>query len=100
MLHYSCDRCKNSIDENEFRHIVKIEIHASINNGPHPLDEERDPLVEIEEILSRMEEKECEDIADELYQRRTFDLCPRCYRQSLRNPLAIEAASPFGFSQN
>lgn len=100
MIHYSCDRCKKTIGEDEFRHIVKIEIHTSINNGPHPVDEERDHLVEIEEILSRMEEPDCEDVTDELYQRRTFDLCPRCYRQYVRNPLAIETTSHFGFSQN
>lgn len=100
MIHYSCDRCKKTIDENEFRHIVKIEIQTSINNGSHPSDEERDHLVEIEEILNCMEERESEDISEELYQRKTFDLCPGCYRTYVRNPLAVEATPHFGFSQN
>jgi hypothetical protein len=100
MIHYSCDRCKKPIHSNEFRHIVKIEVQTALSDGPHPLDEERDHLVEIEEILSRMEERDNEDVSEELYQRKTFDLCPLCYQQYMRNPLAIETASQFGFSQN
>lgn len=100
MIHYSCDRCKKPIDQHDFRHIVKIEIQATIKNGPLPMDADRDHLVEIEEMLTRMEERESPDVADELYQRRTFDLCPQCYRQYVRNPLSVEAASQLGFSQN
>jgi len=100
MIHYSCDRCKSPIDQQEFRYIVKIEIQATIKNGPQALEEDRDHLVEIEEILNRMDERESEDISDELYQRRTFDLCPRCHHEYTRNPLAKESVSQLGFSQN
>ncbi len=99
MIHYSCDRCKSQIDKHDFRHIVKIEIQKTVNNGPHPLDEDRDHLVELEEILERMEERDSEDITDEFYQRRTFDLCETCYQKYARNPLALET-SPIGYSQN
>ena len=100
MIHYSCDRCKSPIEQHEFRYIVKIEIQATIKNGPQPLDEDRDHLVEIEEILDRMDERESEDVSEELYQRRTFDLCPACYQQYSKNPLAKETVSQLGFSQN
>ena len=100
MIHYSCDRCKTPIDQQEFRYIVKIQIQATIQNGPQPLDEDRDHLVEIEEILDRMDDEQDDDISDELYQRRTFDLCPGCYKQYSRNPLAKESVAPIGFSQN
>lgn len=100
MIHYSCDRCKTKIAQQDFRYIVKIEVQATIENGPRNLDEDRDHLVEIEEILQRMEERECDDVADELYQRRSFDLCEKCYRQFVRNPLAQEATPQLGFSQN
>ena len=47
-----------------------------------------------------MDERESEDVSDELYQRRTFDLCPACYQQYSKNPLAKETVSQLGFSQN
>ena len=100
MIHYTCDRCKNNIDTDGIRHVVKIEVQATIDNGPNCLDEDRDHLVEIEEILARMEEKNSPDVSDEMYQRKTFDLCPNCYRQFARNPLSQEAASHYGFSEN
>ena len=100
MIHYSCDRCKLPIDSEDFRFIVKIEIQATIQNGPQPIEDDRDHLVEIEEMLEKMERRNDPDVSDELYQRRTFDLCPTCYQKFARNPLSQEAKPQFGYSPN
>lgn len=101
MIHYSCDRCKRSLDaEDDLRYVVRIEICAALQ--PFPVDEtedDRDHLLEIQEILERLDDQESDEIGEDVYQRRRFDLCADCYRQYVQNPLGRELAQ-FGFSSN
>ena len=102
MIHYSCDRCKRIIDqEDDLRYVVKLEVHAAME--PLEVDEfedDRDHLLEIQEILERLEDAESEAVGEELYQRRRYDLCPDCYRQFIKNPVGHDARAHLGFSQN
>jgi hypothetical protein len=102
MIHYSCDRCRKTIDpQDEVRYIVNLEVHAAIE--PVDLDEDeddRDYLEEIQEILEKLE-----DVADEPIRRhgssqRTFDLCPACYRKFIQNPVGSDLHAQLGFSSN
>ena len=100
MIHYSCDRCGKNIDpEMEVRYVLRIEVQASCET---PLSEEddRDHLLEIEEILERLEDAESDAISEEVYHRRKHDLCSCCYQEYKRNPLAMEPQIPIGFSDN
>lgn len=102
MIHYTCDRCKRSIDpEQELRYVVKLEIQAAME----PLDcddveDDRDHLLEIHEILERLEDEESDAIAEDVYQKQRYDLCPECYRQYIKNPIGRELTAQFGFSNN
>ena len=102
MIHYSCDRCKRVINpEEDLRYVVKLEVQAAME--PLEVDEfedDRDHLLEVQEILERLEDAESEAISDELYQRCRFDLCSECYRDFIKNPVGYEARAQFGFSQN
>ncbi len=100
MIHYSCDRCGKNIDpELEVRYIVRIEVQASCESvGPD--HNEADHLLELDEILERLEDSECESIGEEIYQRRKHDLCSGCYQEYKQNPLAMEPQIPIGFSDN
>ncbi|MCH2180588.1 MAG: hypothetical protein MK108_01155 [Mariniblastus sp.] len=99
MIHYSCDRCQRRIDSlEEIRYIVRIEIQATIDSA-EPADE-GDHLMEIEEILERLEEADCQELSEDVYQNRQFDLCPQCYQEYKKNPLALDAPVTFDFSQN
>ena len=99
MIHYSCDRCQRRIDSlEEIRYIVRIEIQATIDSA-EPADE-GDHLMEIEEILERLEEADCQELSEDVYQNRQFDLCSQCYREYKKNPLALDAPVTFDFSQN
>jgi len=102
MIHYSCDRCKRIIDpDQDLRYVVKIEIQAAMEPQDTNEDEEdRDYLLEIEDILERMDDDEEMTVGDDIYQKRRFDLCPECYRKFIKNPVGFEAASKLGFSQN
>jgi hypothetical protein len=64
------------------------------------LEEDRDHLMEIEDILERADDEAYEDIGEDIYQRRRYDLCPECYRKFAKNPLGREAKASLGFSQN
>jgi hypothetical protein len=101
MIHYTCDRCANLIDpELEVRYVVRIEIQASVDFPGSGADEEEDNLLELSEILQRLEDAEMDEIGDDVYQRRKFDLCPKCYREYVQNPLSQESQLHVGFSDN
>ena len=100
MIHHTCDRCAKIIDPDlDVRYIIRIEIEASIDSLSQD-GEDRDHLLELDEILERLEDEECPDISEDIYQRRKFDLCSNCYRDYKRNPLSRENQSLFGFSEN
>ncbi len=101
MIHYSCDRCKRFLEpDNELRYVLKIDVQAAMDPVEvDELDDDRDHLVEIQEILERLDDADCDSISEEIYQKRRYDLCPECYRKFIQNPVGIERA-PLGFSQN
>jgi hypothetical protein len=102
MIHYSCDRCKRVIEpEQDLRYVVRIEIEAAMD----PLHEgevqdDRDHLMEIDEILERVDASESPDIGDEIFERKRYDLCPQCFRKFIQNPVGREKRAPLGYSQN
>jgi hypothetical protein len=102
MIHYSCDRCKRPLSPTEeLRYVVTMEVQAAMEPlDVDELEDDRDHLLEIQEILERLEDTESEMIADDIYQKRRFDLCPECYRSSIKNPIGRETAAHLGFSQN
>jgi hypothetical protein len=101
MIHYSCDRCRRTIDTNdELRFIVRIEVEAVMAPLDEELtDEDRDYLMEISESLENgtMEEPL---YADEMHQRKQFDLCTDCHRKFRASPLGTDASKQLNFSEN
>jgi hypothetical protein len=101
MMHFSCDRCKCDLDADDLRYVVKIEIHAAMDPvTDEELDDDRDHLMEIEDILENSLDEASDAIGDDIYQRRRFDLCPQCYRHFVQNPLGRELKVSLGFSKN
>jgi len=100
MIRFTCDLCKLEIDpEEDLRYVVKIEIYASMD--PMALDEDdRDHLQEIQDLLERSEDLDCDQIGDDVYQQLRFDLCAECRRKFLKNPLGRENAKVLNFSEN
>ena len=83
MIHFSCDRCKRPIDsENDLRYVVRLEVEAVMD----PLHEDesqgdRDHLLEIDEILDRVDAADCPEIGDDVYQKRRFRSVPQLLPQ-------------------
>jgi hypothetical protein len=98
MIHYSCDRCKREIDtETELRYVVRLEVQAMMEPCEVEVEDDRDHLLEVGEILDRLDD---DSLSDEVYQRRRFDLCPSCYRKYVKNPLGRDVAPQLNFSKN
>ena len=102
MIHYSCDRCRRVLDAQEdLRYTVRIEIEAVMDPlNEQEMDDDRDHLMEIEEILERSDVEACDEVGEDIYQRRRYDLCPECFRKYAKNPLGRELKASLGFSQN
>ena len=103
MIHHTCDRCKRVIDpEHELRYVVRMEIEVVMDpiHDDEPQDD-RDHLHEIDEILERVDVSAGDELGEDLYQKRRYDLCPQCYRKFSASPLGREKkAVALGFSQN
>lgn len=101
MIHYSCDRCRRMIDaEQEIRYSVQIETHAALDPISNEAADDRDHLVELQNILEQLDETDRAEISANVYQRQRFDLCPECHRQFTKNPLSIDNVSKLEFSDN
>ena len=102
MIHYTCDRCKCEINpDEELRYSIQVEIKAVFDTPDNVIDDDdTDHLLELHEILERLEDEESDSMGDDVYQRRRYDLCCDCFRQYQKNPLGRESGLSLGFSAN
>jgi hypothetical protein len=101
MIHYSCDRCNRSIEpDDDLRFSVNIKIEVALDSSDCDPDDHREQLVELNDILERLDESEREEVTQSAFQCRAFDLCSDCHREYIKNPLALETPAKLGFSEN
>jgi hypothetical protein len=101
MIHYSCDCCKRTLDSEDLRYVVKMEVYAAIDPASmDDMDDDRDHLQEIQEILQRCNDAVDPQIGSDVYEQLRFDLCPECRKKFLKNPLGREHSKQFDFSKN
>ncbi len=101
MLHVTCDVCGKALRTGEDHHVVKIEVFAA--QEPVLLTEadlDEDQLEAVSDLLRAMEEDEAVEQAPPSTQSQRFDLCPRCCKRYLRDPLGRDVAQKFDFSEN
>ena len=102
MIHYTCDRCQKTIDTDlDLRYEVNI-VTQVVLDGPETTcdDDDRDHLNDVDELLERVDDEQCEQLCQDLYQSRRFDLCASCYQQYKQNPLGAEPQLQVEFSEN
>ncbi|MEO1524056.1 MAG: hypothetical protein AAFX06_01405 [Planctomycetota bacterium] len=112
MIHYTCDRCKRTIDpETESRYVIEIDVRLA---GDAPVSgedtEDLDQLSELHDQLQRESTSDstasvCEIESSSWFDSEhqgpeQFDLCAQCYEVFTSNPLGREIAVGFGFSNN
>ncbi|MGI9427850.1 MAG: hypothetical protein ACR2NM_04285 [Bythopirellula sp.] len=100
MIHYTCDCCKRRIDAaDELRYIVRLEVYAALDPLEDEDDDDRDHLQEIQDLLERMDGPS-EEVCDEVYHQKRYDLCSECRQRFVQDPLGRLTASQLDFSQN
>ena len=102
MIHFSCDSCGKTIDTAlDTRYVVRMEIYATMDPvESDDTEDDRDHLLEVHEILERQLADESEEISDDVYHKRRYDLCPECYQRFVKNPVCREPVAHLGFSEN
>lgn len=84
----TCDRCDGGLLLDA---PVRYEVTIEVKSGYDPLEVTREDLEKVEErmeeVLRQLEGVTEQEASDEVYWRRTFDLCATCQRAFLANPL-------------
>lgn len=91
MVMIICDRCGQLMDKGQLRYIAKIQVFAAYD----PLeisfeDLQKDTRAEIRKLLSQMEGRSEEELMKEVFTAFEFDLCPKCQREYVREPLSLK----------
>jgi hypothetical protein len=89
MISHICDRCGKAIEHDQVRYIAKIQVFAAAN----PLtitfeDLLQDHTSEIERLLRQCDGLSEEELMRDVHVEFQFDLCRRCQKAYLANPLA------------
>ncbi len=101
MIHYSCDCCKRALDADDLRYVVKLEVYAAFDpSAMNELDDDRDHLQEIQEILQGAADASDPQIGADVYEQKRFDLCSDCRKRFIKNPLGRDVPKQFDFSKN
>jgi hypothetical protein len=78
-----------------------MEVYAAFDpSAMDELDDDRDHLREIQEILLRSVDADDAQIGSDVYEQLRFDLCPECRKKFIQNPLGSELSKQFDFSKN
>lgn len=100
MVHYTCDCCKRTIDtEDEIRYVVRMELYAAIDPNEEGLDDDRDHLQEIQDILESIDDSDSE-LDEHVYRQVRYDLCNECRQRFVSNPFGRSATQKLDFSSN
>lgn len=96
MLHFSCDLCGCRLDDRRF--VVKLEAFPAFDPDQlEPADLDADHLAEVAQQLESNDAANEDDVGTKTLR---FDLCPRCHRKFLHDPLGRDAARRLTFSKN
>jgi hypothetical protein len=97
MTDLACDRCGRSllVDE-DVRYEVKIEVWAAYD--PMEISREalegRDLDEDIRRLVAACEDRSADELEAEVHKSFRFDLCLRCQREFVRDPLGNEIERP------
>jgi hypothetical protein len=90
MSDLACDRCNRSLLAFEdVRYKVEIKVYAAYD----PIEltrgelEDGDHAAEIKRLIALLEKRDEAEISDEVYKKFEFDLCLRCQKEYLKEPL-------------
>jgi hypothetical protein len=78
-----------------------MEVYAAFDPAAmDELDDDRDHLQEIQEVLQHSADAADAQLGSDVYEQLRFDLCPDCRKKFIQNPLGREFSKQFDFSKN
>jgi len=85
---FRCDGCSTEMKRGDLRYRVTIDVRAAYDEMVVGLaDLVRDHSAEIEALIDKMKNKRTQEIEESVYKNLKLDLCPRCQRAYIKNPL-------------
>lgn len=105
MVHYTCDMCgRPLLADEDIRYVVKIEVYTACD----AMDDDDDDDDDIDEEIWEMEEDEGRDglsnhgdsLGNGEYKAFRFDLCVKCHKKYLQDPLFLKSWNRTRFSEN
>ncbi len=102
MIRYSCDLCRRDLNPaDDVHYVIKIDVSTALEPQTcDEVDDDRDHLQEINDLLQHLDNTDHEASIEAPSQQLRFDLCPSCRRKFLKNPLGNENSTQFDFSEN
>lgn len=103
MVHYTCDMCGKPLPTDEdTRYVVKIEVYTACDAMEMDDDDIDEEIWGIEEEDERLEGTSHPDASVEHGEYKTFrfDLCSRCHKKYLQDPLFLKLWNKTRFSEN
>ncbi len=90
MLHFTCDRCDRGLLLEED---VRYEVTIEVKSGYDPMEITREDLkkdfsAEMSRLLRQMKKKGTRELEDSVYKVFRFDLCLKCQKEFIENPLS------------
>lgn len=91
MQYYECDGCGRRLEKRGLRYTVTIDVRAAYDTMEVTLlDLVRNHRDELLRLIERLGEKGAEDLEAQVYKKLSLDLCPKCQRAYLEDPLRFQ----------
>jgi hypothetical protein len=89
MITHICDRCGRAIEKGEVRYIAKVQVFAAGDTLEISLEDLlEDPAARMDRLLEQCAGLTEEELMRDVFVELQFDLCCRCQRAYLANPMA------------
>lgn len=101
MVHYTCDMCgKPLLTEEDIRYVVKIEVYTACDAMDVDADMDDEENMDEEGEGSDDEIDPAEMLENGEYKTFRFDLCTKCHKKYLQDPLFLKTRRQTRFSEN
>ena len=88
MITITCDGCGAPLKKHDLRYTVKIDVRAAYDEIEIGLaDLVRDHDAEIRALIDQLCSQDPREVEETVYKLINLDLCPRCQRAFIRDPL-------------
>lgn len=92
MVQYQCDGCKVPMQKGDLRYTVTIDVRAAYDELQIGLmDLIRDHRAEMLDLLEQLRDRSATEIEEQVYKQITLDLCPKCQKTFIKDPLRFDA---------